>query len=654
MANGERLYFTIGPVQTFVAQSRRTRDLWASSYLLSHLADVAMLSIAQAGGRIILPCRERKEGTVNSESAASVQHGRWPNRFVAITDDPKGAAKSAKMAMLDTWKSISEAVWRRFVEPAANNGNDTKAIWDRQVAGFWEVSWMIASAPSPGDPDPLSLRKNWRTTSATVEPGDHCTMMGSWQELSGQIRSQSRKSHEKQDQFWQQLRSRLGRLDLGDDERLCAIAIIKRMFPLIAQETIGIDLNNAVGWLSTPYIAAIPWLKRVCRDHSAAARTYLEAVKPHRKENRWRRENASGIASLESLLQADCGEFLRLDADFLHETALTNKRDTPLDTSEREDEGVRAELGVALGNLYQQVSGRPSSFYAMLLMDGDSMGRLLSEARASSGDEGERQVTQALGQFADKVSATVSSYDGVTVYCGGDDVFAMLPVGQALLCALALSKQYRDCFAQACQSGCAEQATISAAIVYCPFRAPLREVSVTAHYLLDHVAKDQTGRDSLAVAVLKSSGIACQWSAPWYHVQENEATILDRLVERLSGSGDRPGELSSGFLFQIRERYALLTNDPLTTPGRFGLLPEGMDVHPILLAEYLRGRSKQSDEAEKRASFESARKANETVELLLKVCRRVHRTEGMDEKTLGMDGALLVRFLSGELREVGP
>ncbi len=71
----------------------------------------------------------------------------------------------------------------------------------------------------------------------------------------------------------------------------------------------------------------------------------------------------------------------------------------------------------------------------MLLMDGDSMGRLLSEARASLGDEGERQLTRALGQFADKVSATVSGYDGVTVYCGGDDVFAMLPVGQALPCA---------------------------------------------------------------------------------------------------------------------------------------------------------------------------------------------------------------------------
>jgi CRISPR-associated protein Cmr2 len=652
MTDCERLYFTIGPVQSFVAQSRRTRDLWASSYMLSHLADVAMQAIEQANGRIILPYRERQEGTEIRDSATSVQHGRWPNRVVAVVNEPKAAAETAKAAILDKWKAISEAVWRHFVEPAVNIGDNTKAIWDRQVGNFWEVSWVIARAAAPGDPDPLSLRKNWRTTSATVESGDHCTIMGSWQELSGHIRSQGRKRCEKQDQFWQKIRSGLGRLDLGDDERLCAIALVKRMFPLIAKDTIGIDLS-AASWLSTPYIAAIPWLKRVCRDHSAAALSYLEAVKPHRDHNRWRRENPSGITWLQSLLQADGGEFLWLDANFLHETALANNRDTPLDVSEQEDDRVRGELGVALRNLYEQASGRPSSFYAMLLMDGDSMGRLLSEARASLGDEGERQVTRALGHFADKVSPTVSGYDGVTVYCGGDDVFAMLPVGQALPCALALSKLYRDCFAQACQKTFAEQATISAAIVYCPFRAPLREVSATAHHLLDHVAKDQTGRNSLAVAVLKSSGIACQWSAPWDHVQENDATILDRLVECLGGSGDRPGELSSGFLFQIRERYALLTNDPLTTPGRFGQLPEGVDVHPILLAEYLRGRNRQG-EIEKGARSEPARKANETIELLLKVCRRVHRTKGMDKKTLGMDGALLVRFLAGESREVGP
>ena len=95
MGDGERLHFTIGPVQTFVAQSRRTRDLWASSYLLSHLADVAMTAVEKAGGTIVLPSREKQVEQGTPGPATAVKHGRWPNRFIAIASDSKGIAKAA-------------------------------------------------------------------------------------------------------------------------------------------------------------------------------------------------------------------------------------------------------------------------------------------------------------------------------------------------------------------------------------------------------------------------------------------------------------------------------------------------------------------------------------------------------------------------------
>ncbi len=49
------LDISIGPVQGFVAQSRRTRDLWGSSYLLSFLSAHAMRGARKAGGRIVRP-----------------------------------------------------------------------------------------------------------------------------------------------------------------------------------------------------------------------------------------------------------------------------------------------------------------------------------------------------------------------------------------------------------------------------------------------------------------------------------------------------------------------------------------------------------------------------------------------------------------------
>lgn len=662
MAERARLHLTIGPVQTFVAQSRRTRDLWASSYLLSHLADVAMQAIEKAGGKIVLPYRDQAEGAVTQGAESGTRHGRWPNRFVADVEDGKAAAAAAKQGIDETWKKIADEIWKRYVAPFATTSkpvadvphraeqrrdqfsHEAEAIWTRQVENFWEISWVISPVDSLNLFDPLAQRKNWRTTPVAAEPGDHCTMMGDFQELSGFIRS---KEGKQQKGFWDQLRDELGGLHLGKDERLCAIALIKRMFPLVAKDVIGTNLQGA-NWPSTPYVAAIPWLGKAGASHSEAARQYAKAITD--QIARPLGEKNAKIRSLSSI--PNVGDLYQLDGNFFHETALANARDMPLGLSEDDDARVRGELLTKLKELYRTVQSRPSSFYALLLMDGDSMGELLSEARKKS-PESEQTVTQALGLFADQVLTTVSEHDGVTIYCGGDDVLAMLPVPNALRCATALSDLYRQSFTDVCDSGIAELATISAAIVYCPFRAPLREVLASAHHLLDDVAKDQTGRDSLAIAVMKSSGLSAQWSAPWNEIRKGDQTILDLLAERLRGTGGRPGELSSGFLYQIRERFARLTDKSLNEPGSFGSLPEGIDLEALLTAEYVRTKTTHSENFEQEDS--SSKKENDLLELLTTVCRRIYRDKDkqthIDKSTLGMDGPLVVRFLASEGEE---
>ena len=51
----QRLDISVGPVQGFVSQSRRTRDLWGSSFLLAFLAAHAMRGAERAGGRVVQP-----------------------------------------------------------------------------------------------------------------------------------------------------------------------------------------------------------------------------------------------------------------------------------------------------------------------------------------------------------------------------------------------------------------------------------------------------------------------------------------------------------------------------------------------------------------------------------------------------------------------
>ena len=247
--------------------------------------------------------------------------------------------------------------------------------------------------------------------------------------------------------------------------------------------------------------------------------------------------------------------------------------------------GAREELDGLLKAMYDAKDrngslGPPPSFYALLLADGDRLGRLL-------GRLGDDKVSEALGAFTSGVRDVVKEHHGVTVYAGGDDVLAMLPMPTALACAQALSDTYRSAFPDA---GAENEATLSAAVVMAHVRLPLNYVLGEAHRLLDEVAKDGNGRNSLAASVLKPGGPYCQWVTTWTRPgpddqgQGRAVDLLDGLVRRLDENTDEPG-LSGALIYRIRDTLTRLCGWEQWRPGNWGDLPKDLDVHAILRAE---------------------------------------------------------------------
>jgi CRISPR-associated protein Cmr2 len=490
--------------------------------------------------------------------------GSLPNRFEASADDPKTVARSDSKAIQDKWDVISQAVWTKFVADVAENGRDTKKIWDRQVNGFWEVSWVIGS-----DISAMNSRKNWRINRLTDEAGDHCTIMGDWQELSGFIRSK----HEdriKEDDFWKDLRSqsKLGRLDIRDGERLCALALIKRLFPKVSEDAIGwlVETNN---WPSTPYVSAVPWLKEVIdkvpREANDYARDVVLAAPDAQRPGISRKMGSFGSNLSEP--------FLNLDGNFYFENALVDCKRTPLEGTpvplekgKEEPDDVKNKRGNLKGllkGLARKVDSSPVSFYAMLLMDGDNMGKLIGEHQGES-------ISKALSIFTKGVRTIVGDHNGVTIYAGGDDVLAMLPMLDAFKCALSLSKKYVQSFREAIPEA---QATISAGLVFSHYHIPLSTVMQEAHHILDDVAKDENGRDSIAVSVLKTSGKHCQWTVTWDRLTDNKGVSrIDDLVSKVQDGPQK--QFSTSFFYGMRDYLAILSGDQLLKPGSYARLVE--------------------------------------------------------------------------------
>ena len=534
-----RLDVSIGPVQGFVSQSRRTRDLWGSSYLLAFLSAHAMHGAHVAGGRIVQPvvAEDRLYRWVSGNPTDEPPRiGSVPNQFVIELDgdvgDARPVAEAAVAALDEAWMRVCDAVWARFVEHACADGNGTESIWQGQVRGFWDVTWT--AGPIGARANLLARRKHWRNHRPSAEPGDKCTVMHDLQELSGHVRPGSGC---RQERFWQRLGSHLGKLDLRDNERLCAIALVKRLFPKteVAEAALGWQVD-ASRWPSTVNVGAIPWMQRVVETVPDQAREYAAAV-----------GNGAGgdvfpmaRPAFGGLEVPAAGDFPKLDANYLHREFVTSQRLCPLPLIGRAAEDVRCELDERLRNLYAardpkgRQLGPPSTFYALLLADGDRLGKLVSES-------GSVVVSDALASFTRKVPETVAQHHGVTVYAGGDDVLAMLPLRDALNCAAAVSDAYRAAFAE---TDAQRQATLSAAVVFAHVRLPLRSVLDEAHRLLDDVAKDGNGRDSLAAAVLKPGGLHCQWVTTWKRSgagSRDAVTLFDDLVRHLGASAAEAG-----------------------------------------------------------------------------------------------------------------
>lgn len=624
----QRFAFTFGPVQGFVAQARRTRDLWAGSWLLSYLGESAMAAAEEHGAELVLPHRNEHDCGCVTMQRDRMRFGGFPNRFTARAAEPARAARAAATALAEAWERVAAAVWDRFVAaPAGQHGAGTETIWKRQVEHFWEVCWVAADEHRLDAM--LVARKNVRIRKVPVEPGVHCSLMGDLQELSGHF---GRGARERQEAFWASVRQPLDGLDLEENERLCAIALIKRLFPRVSREAVGAELEGVVSWPSTAWLAARPWIGRAMREAPAQAEAFARAATALMKDGRARQEERAARAHFGEEAAAHAG-FASLSGPLFFDAALAAPRSLEL-SAEVDTQPARD----ALRDLREAVPPGAEPFYAILLMDGDRMGALLEQARTQCRN-GEKKVSGALSVFAGSVEGIVRHQHGHTVYAGGDDLLALLPAPGALACAEKLAETYVRCFEERGFSG----ATLSGGLVFAHYKWPLRAALDTARDALEEVAKERTGRGALAIGLVQSSGLTACWSAPW-------DVVLGRTRGRtplraLSRSFAEDGAFSASYLHSFREQMTELLDGSADRPGAFGSLGAELQediVSAIAVAERRRGLGA-------RAAEETLERSQEHVDALLSLTAQWKREERRCERQpgrLGFDGLRIARFLA--------
>lgn len=482
------LLFQIGPVQDFIAQARKTQDLWSGSYLLSFLIAQAMLAVAEEIGpdAIVFPQLRGlpladfhwwKRGYLGEKLRASHANElltpNLPNRFLALLPAAGGdeLAQVARKAVQQAWKHIAGKV-KAFMDAELKGqccGWDTH--WDAQVARFPVVDWMVhpwsdppgaLQAAADGNPPlhgswaahPLLCAKRW---AEEFIPGHHRENFGpgsnsafawalhyaatDWKfaarknarsfaqwhpggpmdadgvpkdHLDGRNEVLGGREHER---FWDLLRTHPV---LGENTR---------EHPQAERHFVGGQLYGAV---------------------TVVKRLWVRAFLSNRNNR------------VDGFFDFDVGRSLRENFKSVIEIASGKREPVFWDEADADLEKLKPQ----------------ESYYAILAMDGDDMGKWVSGAKAAPlvnslaaeaqhyfrqhwptptnglppADAVRRplspgyhaSLSEALSNFSLYCAGPiVKAFHGQLIYAGGDDVLAMLPARNALHCAQALQLAFR-------------------------------------------------------------------------------------------------------------------------------------------------------------------------------------------------------------------
>ncbi|MFD1887754.1 type III-B CRISPR-associated protein Cas10/Cmr2 [Paenibacillus wenxiniae] len=501
------MLFSIGPVQEFIAQARRTRDLWFGSHLLSELSWEGAMAFQKLGGKVVYPVLATDNGS---------DRGSAPNRILGIIGadvDPQHIAFNVRHAMSGVWmKHVKQA--RAQVE-----GLIKENTWDRQVADLIEyyAVWRRYSVDTSSYAETLAQVEHDMTARKTLrdfrqnEPGVLYGEMKST--LDGGRESVWLKPRDDAEAAKQQ--QQLLRLGIKKNEQLDAISVVKR---------IKTALSDQPTFPSVCEMAFLPFEKRLTEDTATS-----ELVHAYQRQvNAYIGEKLLAGSTLKE----------PLDARLFYARRVEEYIDESTKGTLQEKEQCAQQVNQWLGELYQRIP-EPTPYYAFIVADGDRMGHIL---RSIQNDEEHITFSNKLSAFSAEAKKIICGYEGQLIYGGGDDVMAYVPVHTCLQAAERLRQAFQD---NVSSDTAGQSATLSVGMVIVHMLEPLEEVRQWAQAAEKH-AKQQ--RNSLAIHVHKRGG-GDQLQMSLSFTGDPVGTLNDLLIDF------RQGYFSTQLAYELRNLY---------------------------------------------------------------------------------------------------
>ncbi len=500
------ILLSIGPVQSFISQARKLRDLRSGSRLLSELTEAMCDAFKAAGGTVIVPGDTSAQGLPNR--MLGTISGKSDEEAIAIAAEIERTVQRA-------WDSIAAAVLAKL--PKRGGGDDWSKRFHEQTNQLLECYWAVE--PYDGDND---YDRAYRTIESRLGAVKNVRVFEQIGASFGADESSRKdaltgerdalvfgyKKGAKTKEFPATTDVDLPRrlVDqgplVGPNEGLSAVSAVKRLRQF--------DLGKE--YFSTADVALLGLDAELKDQKDYSVSDFLTVVNPGQSGGDGQLAFAENLTDEYFEKQGLFDKGFRLD-------------------------NMRAEH-LKLHQAIKRHGLRQSPYYAVLSFDGDNVGQWLSGSKLDT-PKGETLrdfhtfIGERLAVFAETARQIVDNEaNGLTVYAGGDDYLGLLTLDAAFDVLQRLRQAFKREVSEAIQNdsrfSVTEEFTFSAGLVIAHYKRPLGDTVQLAHEA-EKTAKntvrgiDAKGaaiqRDALCIRVVKRSGEQQEVVLPWGRVE---------------------------------------------------------------------------------------------------------------------------------------
>lgn len=513
------LVFTFSPVQGFIEKSRKLRDFFNSSLILSYITKKLIEKLKEDPDvEIIYPAIKEHD----SEKLLM----NYPNRLVAKFEKDKNYCEELKNQFSKIWEEIYTYIADKIKIPESVKAT-FKSHNKHYFTYFCEIQeevdreeWMTELKVNEetlkkfkiNQENPygftydllerkLGARKTFRPYYGRVDENKKvhgCTLCGERPAL---------------DLNWEELRKNLPPYHLDDSERLCGVCLTKRFFHFYLKEKEGI--KDLAKFHSTRHFALAPLIKKVEKD----------------KLSEEEKEILREILSMYTNNQINDGNLKELIYNNIDE--LTYKRVKAL-VRKRLDKIPDKDKEVRLKEFEKKFK---NSYFSILMADGDEMGKWLGlkpeKRKVELTENFHKKFSEALFKFAQKITKIEDNICLKFVYLGGDDVLAVAHPSVILKAAKIIRKRFSEILKKELKpSNIKEDPTMSAGLVIAHEKENLA-------FVLEHLrtaerrAKNE-GRNRLCISVIPHNSYPRELVLKWDNLENFIKLIEYFKSEKLS------------------------------------------------------------------------------------------------------------------------